>query len=381
MKRSSSSTSSSEAPRAHRLAVPVAVYTAAWLLLLDVAIDVTFRVPEDPRIEPSKLERYFDYGRSVESKLRRMVGPTREQSAPVVPVGWLDPTEEVDAPSRPSQPGHVLIAGYGQSFTGNLLGALHAIDPRFELRFRGGPGSPLSHSFEMYRMDRGRHEAEVVVIGVLASAISGLTSMTNMTVQFEAPVPCTYPRFVLRDGELAAIQPSIRSFEQLQAALADEQRWAGFVAELARHDAGFDRLVFERDLLDHSSLGRTIRRGYGQKHAREFNAAFVDADGLRNHAQVIDVAEALLAEFAESARRDGKRPYVLLLNDRGFEDHLHRALGPRLAQRGIPYFSTHELAPPKQARVFLPDGHFLPEIDRALAAAFLEQLRRDLGRD
>jgi hypothetical protein len=360
--------------------VPVALYTAAWLLLLDVIIDVTFRPPADPRVEPSKMERYFDYGRSVESKLRRMIGPTREQSAPVAPVGWLDPDEPVTVPSQPSRPDHVLIAAYGQSFTGKLLDALHAIDPRYETRFRGGPGAPLSHSFEMYRMDRGRHEAKVVVIGVLASAIPGLTSLTNMTVQFEGPVPCTYPRFVLRDGKLTAIQPSVRTFEQLQAVLADPQRWRRFVAELEQHDAGFDRFVFERDLLDASSLGRTIRRGFGQKHAREFNAHFVGQHGFTNHAGVIDVAEALLAEFAATVRADGKLPYVLLFNDRGYNDYLYRALGPRLARRGVAYFSTHESAPPTQARLFLGDGHFLPEIDRALAAAFRERLNADLAR-
>jgi hypothetical protein len=357
----------------------VAVYTLLWLVLLDVAIDLGTRPPADPRVEPSKLQGYFDYGRSVESKLRRMIGPTRELSAPVAPVGWLDPAEPAPPERRASQPDRVLIAAYGQSFTGNLLAALRGLDPRFEVRFRGGPGSPLSHSFEMYRMDRGLHEAQVAVIGVLASAVSGLTSLTNMTVQFEVPVPCTYPRFVLQGGELHAIRSSVRTFEQLQAALRDPQRWRRFVAELERHDLGFDRLVFEHDPLDWSSLGRTIRRGLGQKHARDFNARFLDEHGFVNRDGVLDVAEALLAEFAETARRDGKLPYVLLFNDRGYRDHLFRALGPRLERRGIRYFSTHEVAPPTEAKLFLGDGHFLPEIDRALAAALRERLLAELA--
>jgi hypothetical protein len=379
MKLSSSSTSSSEPAGARRAVLPVAAYTVLWLVVLDVAIDLATRMPDDPRVQPSKMQGYFDYGRSVESKLRRMVGATREQSTPVAVAGWLDPAEPVTMPARASRPGRVLIAAYGQSFTGNLFNALHEQDPRFEIRVRGGPGSPLSHSFEMYRMDRGQHEAQVVVIGVLASAIPGLASLTNMTVQFESPAPCTYPRFVLQDGRLRAIQPSVRSFEQLQAALREPQRWRDFVDELADNDAGFNRFVFERDPLDFSSLGRTIRRGLGQKHAREFNALFLDQNGFVNHLGVLDVADALLAEFAETARGDGKLAYVVLFNDRGYDDHLFRALGPRLSRRGIDHFSTHEVAPPSQVQVFLGDGHYLPHIDRALAAAFREQLLADLA--
>lgn len=379
MKLSSSSTSSSDAPVARRAVLPVAVYTLIWLLLLDVAIDVATRPPEDPRVQPSKLQGYFDYGRSVESKLRHMIRPSREQSAPVAPVGWLDPDEPVEVPTRPSQPGRTLIAAYGQSFTGNLLDALHEIDPRFEKRLRGGPASPLSHSFEMYRMDRGLHEAQLVMIGVLASTLPRLTSLTNMTVQFEAPAPCTYPRFVLRSGKLHAIQPSVHTFEQLQAALADPQRWQRFVAELAEHDAGYNRFVFEHDPLDFSSLGRTIRRGVGQKHARDFNARFVDAHGFTNYEGVLDVAEALLGEFAASAQRDGKLPYVLLFNDRGYSDYLFRALGPRLERRGIRYFSTHEVAPSTQVKLFSKDGHFLPPVERALAVALRQSLLAELA--
>jgi hypothetical protein len=380
MKLSSSSTSSSEALPSRRGVVLIAVYTVVWLVLLDAAIGYATRMPDDPRVEPSRMQAYFDYGRSVESKLRRMVRPEPELSAPVAPVGWLDPKEPVTLTRRASQPGHVLVAAYGQSFIRNMMVALHELDPRFEHRLRGGAGSPLSHSFEMYRMDRGRHEAEVVVIGVLASTVPLLASLTNMTVQFEAPVPCTYPRFLVRDGKLTAIQPSVRTFAELQATLADPQRWRRFVAELERYDAGFDRQVFEHDPLDYSSLGRTVRRGLGQKHAREFDARFVDADGFVNYGGVLDVAEALLAEFAQSAQRDGKLPYVVLFNDAGYRDYLFRALGPRLERRGIRYFSTHELAPATQAQLFLSDGHFLPRIDRALAAALRERLLADLAR-
>jgi hypothetical protein len=380
MKLSSSSTSNSEAFALRRVSVPVAVYTAAWLLLVDLALNLAFPPPSDPHVEPTGLQRYFDYGRSVESKLRAMVGPTLAESAPIAQAGWLEPATTDDLPSHASAPGHTLIAAYGQSFTRRLLAALQAVDARYEQRFRGGPGSPLSHSYEQYRLERGSHDADVVVIGVLASAIPELASLTNMTVQFEAPAPCTYPRFVLRDGKLTAIQPSVRSLQQLRDALADPVRWRRFVAELERYDEGYEAFVFERDPLDLSSLGRSARRAFGQRHARKYKARFVGERGFTNYAGVIDVAEALLAEFAASVRADGKQPMVLLFNDRGYSDYLYRALGPRLARRGVPYFSTHELAPATRAELFVPDGHFVPAIDRALATALRERLGTVLAR-
>ena len=361
-----------------RRALPVAVYTLAWLAVLDVLLGFVGRYPDDPRVEPNGLQRYLDYGRSVEGKLRQMVADTPETSAPIASSGWLDPREETPMPSAPSLPAHVLVACDGQSFTHHLLEGVHEVDARFEVRLRGGPGAPLSHSFAMYQMDRGRHEGKVVVLGLLASSLPQLASMSNMTSAFEAPQPFTYPRYMLRDGALTAVWPSVRTFEQLRTALAEPARFRKLLDELARHDLAYQSMIFEQDWLDASTFGRLLRRGLGQRHARAHGAKFVGPAGFANHAQILDVAEAILREFAVQARRDGDVPYALLIHDRYFGDSLYRALGPRLERIGLPYFSTHEIVPPTNARLFLKDGHFTPQANRALASELRDRLRAQL---
>src|SRR5450759_3527853 len=98
MLRSSSSTFSSEHARSKRSngrarlkrhILGIVLWTIGALILIDAAVGFAFRPPLDPRRAPSSLQRYFDYGRSIEGKLRREVGLTPEQDAAIVRAGWL----------------------------------------------------------------------------------------------------------------------------------------------------------------------------------------------------------------------------------------------------------------------------------------------------
>ena len=80
---------------------------------MDAAVGFAFRPPSDPRRAPSSLQRYFDYGRSIEGKLRREVGSTPEQDAAIVKAGWLNDCDI--ATSTP--PGKLAFDIYGMSFS------------------------------------------------------------------------------------------------------------------------------------------------------------------------------------------------------------------------------------------------------------------------
>src|ERR1700722_1917978 len=95
---SSSSTSSFEPTRPRRAnrrarlrqdVLGILLWTIVALIGIDGAVGVAFRLPADPRHAPSSLQNYFDYGRSIEGKLRRLVGSTPEQDAAIVSAGWL----------------------------------------------------------------------------------------------------------------------------------------------------------------------------------------------------------------------------------------------------------------------------------------------------
>ena len=66
-----------------REALAVAAWTALFLAAGDIMVSRLFPLPSDPRVETkSPLRVYFNYGWSVEAKLRREVGPTDEARPP-----------------------------------------------------------------------------------------------------------------------------------------------------------------------------------------------------------------------------------------------------------------------------------------------------------
>ena len=87
-----SSTSSSEARlpeldeirRPMRDVLTVSAWVIGFLVGFEVAVNSLFPYPTDPRQPPSgRLVVYLDYGRSIEGKIRRLVGPTDETSGPL----------------------------------------------------------------------------------------------------------------------------------------------------------------------------------------------------------------------------------------------------------------------------------------------------------
>src|SRR5262245_54777766 len=132
--RSSSSTSSSDlssiAPHVEpgltkRRVLPACALALVGLVMIDVGISWSFRMPASPRTVPTALQQYFDYGRSVEGKLRRMIGMTVDDTAPIADAGWLD---DHSRGVRESLPGKIHVAVYGQSFAFDMARVLQLLD-------------------------------------------------------------------------------------------------------------------------------------------------------------------------------------------------------------------------------------------------------------
>src|SRR5579863_1456423 len=73
-----------------------AIYVAVWIFIglvaIDVSINLLFAYPSDPKVtNPSRLQSYFEYGRSVEGQLSRLTRTDRSQTAPITLSGWYDP--------------------------------------------------------------------------------------------------------------------------------------------------------------------------------------------------------------------------------------------------------------------------------------------------
>lgn len=382
---SSSKTDSDKGVISQKNAVVDAIKTGLWLVLFlalfDVGINLLFPYPSNPKKIPGKLNLYFDYGRSIEGKIFRQLGRTDESTAPLAMAGWLNPEEWEDRPVNTAPGEDLLIATYGMSFANDVSKVMKEIDSRLTLRLIGGPGAPPNHSFTAYNLDRGEHKADVVMLGVLASSLKGMTALSNMTWGSEVPGPMTYPRYIAENGSLKAVWPEIKSLEELRAAkYQDKQPWEAFVTQMQKKDLFFDSFIFEENFLDNSVIIRMIRRTITQNHQAKITSKIHTQEGFNEELEEIAALKLIVKEFAVTAKQDGKLPIVLLFNDRGYEDHLYQLLRQTLEENSIPFVSTHNIVPATDIGNFLGDGHFTKNANKLIAAEVLKLINQRLER-
>lgn len=341
------------------------LWAVVFLAVLDVTVNVLTRYPLEPTDESTvgPLQRYFNYGRSVESKLRWMTAESDDRAHPLARSGWLAADRAYSASTEKQR----LIAVYGMSFSQRIGAALERLDERFVMRFSGGPGATVGRSYADYLLDRGNHDASIVMLAILASSVPATGTVTHMTWNFEAPSPHFYPKFVLSDSRLSRIDPPVSSLAEFRRTLGDATAWERLVAFLAAHDDFYDRWSFGSDPLDYSIMARLIRRAWAQAAAVRRTARFHNGSGFTDYGQTITTTLAIIEAFGRQAEQDGQLPMILLFNDHGFSDHLYQALHGRMDELGILYLSSHEVVRAEDLSNFLPDGHFRPELDREIA--------------
>lgn len=343
-----------------------------FLGLIDVAVNRLLRYPTGPNaaMTASKFETYFEYGRSLEGKINTMVGPTDAETSPVAQAGWLDPEQwEKDRLPTDLAPGkRHLIAAYGQSFTLNIADSLEKLDPSIGLRAIGAPAGPPNYAYAAYKLDRGRHQADIVMLGLLASSIKGMTAMNGMTWQFEGPAPYTYPRYIPEEGKLKEIQPVIQTLDQFRTARHNPAQWEAFVDQLRQSDRYYNDFFFRQNWLDNSVIVRLVRRSLAQQHQNAILDSMYSSKGFTDQS-TLQVLSLMVEEFAQTAKADGKFPMVLLVHDKGFSDHLYQVLHPVLEKNDISYISTHGISPAADITNFIDDGHFTDTENTKIATA------------
>jgi hypothetical protein len=352
-------------------------WTLAASILIDVAVGYAFRLPADPRSAGSVLQNYFDYGRSIEGKLRRLVGKTQDGDAPIVRAGWLSRECDVESTSRRDK---LSFDIYGMSFTNIIADQMERLDPRLAGRRFGGPAAPPNHSFACFsrRLAADRALAPIQIIGVLASSVRRMETITGLTTSFESPMPFTYPRYSLTgEGHLEGRMPSIGSEEDLRSALDDARKWRVFEDDVAAADYFYSRAVFRADALDHSVMARMIRRAWGQRVVNERTDALRTKDGFSGARDIMPVLREMLLEFALKARERGTHPIVILIEDRGYGGTISAPVVPLLRANGIEFISTSAIVAPDDSGSFVADGHFTSAAFEKIARAVLNSLGRE----
>lgn len=350
------------------------LWTIISIAILDIAIGWIFRPPADPQAIPSTLQAYFDYGRSIEGKLRRMVGGSNGDDAPIIDAGWIahDCNRSIEIPA-----GKLGIEMYGNSFTNNLGLAMEKLDPHLAIEHFAGPGAPPNHSYAcfVHRNETGLARAPVQIFGVLAGTLRRMLTISGLTTSFELPQPFTYPRYTIgSDGRLVPHEASIQSPDDLRAALADPQKWRAFLGELAELDAFYSPEMMRANFADHSVLLKMVRRAWGQRLLRERTAALRPETGFSGAPEINSVLRAMLINFADRARMSGQRPLVVLFEEHGSGGVLSSMLATVLRENHIGFVATGQIVSSDDPHNFVPDGHFTPAAFSEIARATLRLL-------
>lgn len=369
MNQLNSSISSSDQTTFRRI-VP-ALHVAAWvvvgLIIIDISINILLAYPSDPKVvNPSQLRLYFEYGRSTEGQLARMTRPDRSKTAPITLPGWYDSLDITEFPEKAPES---IVTIYGMSHAVRLGQALERTSTRLTPRIVGAPGAPTNWSYGAYLRDRGGGKSRAVVLAIMSYSLPMITTESAMTWSFDLPMPYTMDRFYVKDDRLGVFHPPFTSFEGYVEAFYDPSKWRAVRALFAERDTMYNPFLMRASILDHSSLFRLIRRAYAQRYMRGVRKAIMDRAGFLDTSEQVQVARAIVRDFAARARADGVIPVVFIVNNLGYSDYLFRCLKPALDQDNVPYLSSHTIVSPDDPRGYLPDSHFTDEVDEKLARA------------
>ena len=358
----------------HRLLI-----AALWLILWVVIIEMSAHLIYD--YLPQSLQRYVNYGLSVESKIRQTVGKTDEETDFVKTLGWLDPSREQwykNKKTKATQPDHTLLAVYGMSFAANVTKKVVAHYPKFESRFVGGPDSPPNHSYAMWLLDQDLHQADVVIWGILSSNVKAMESMTSLNRNFEAPLPYTYPKFKADKGNLQVNYPPILTLAEFRSALYNKEKWNEYVTYLEQEDKFYHSFLFKENILDQLILGRFFRRSLALRANQQQSDIYHAKTGFDPNNNAIQALNLMVTEFAQQVRAKKQLPIIMLFSIQGYDNHLYNALAQTLTKNNIPFLNSFTVADPANSKNFIADGHFTPTNDKKMAEKLVNLIKNNL---
>lgn len=383
MSQHSSFISSSEPERAkgarwtYRPLLGIIGWALAGLAAIDTFIGIAFPYPHDQTIMPSRLQSFFEYGRSAEGALFRRTKADRAQTAPITLSGWYEPLIASEPEGSAGKPA---VTVYGGSHSVRLAHALGRVSNDLTWRSVAAPGASSNWSYGAFLRDEtGRQGSVAVVLTFNTNLLPAITSFSPMMWNNDNPMPYTGDRFIVTDGGLKVIHPPYDSFEEYQRTLTNSAAWSRAVDFFAKNDPLFNPISFRSSLLDHSALARLARRAYNTDRHKDTEQAVLDPVKFNDESEAVQLARAIIRKFAEDVRAEGKIPVVFLVNDIGYSDVLFRAVEPALRASDVPYLSSHQIISPNDFNAYLPDGHFTDANDDRLGKALDDLIRSQMA--
>ena len=100
---------------------------------------------------------------------------------------------------------------------------------------------------------------------------------------------------------------------------------------MKEYDSPFSSFVFDSNISDRSALIRLIRRGWANRTVAQAESRIHHPQkGFDIQSPEIKTLKAILTEFTEMANSAQQKPVIILISDRGYENHLYEALAPHL---------------------------------------------------
>lgn len=346
-------------------------FTLLLLAFLDVGV-AGILVWADAHGKLGSLVRYFEYGRSVPGKLAQWeIKP--DMPGNLYDIAWR--SGMVSASSAKFAKDHTtsgpIVRSYGMSFVNHILESAQEVEPELKVDRHGGPGAPPNYTYALFLDDaQSRQPGDVVVFGILSSAIPALAALSSRTWAFEQPAPFTYPIFWPVGDSFRRIEPLVDSAMAERALRKQSVARAAWARQLTEEDFFYSPIEFSATWLDYSPLARLGRRSLAKSHIERTKEKI-----LSGSYPYVEVLQKMIATFAETARREGQVPIVMLIQSQrpGDADVMDIAK-PVLERDDIPFFATAEHFDPQNPSGFLGDGHYKPEINKRFGEAFLDLL-------
>ncbi len=363
--RSSSTSNSNGEPVNWRRTLKFGLLIVLFLALFDIGINVLFSYPSDPKnLKVNRLQLYFDYGRSMEGRIRRATRPDKEATAPITLTGWYDPLVVV---TRPEKSLDKVVSFYGNSQSVRLADAMQSIPDSYSVRIIAGPGSTANWAYGAFLRDPREEQGEAAVLTIMPSNLPMIGTMSAMTWNTSFAMPYTADIFTLEGGELVRRKPPYESFEDYVKVLGDQELWNQAKKVFQRHDPFYDAFIFEATVLDNSTIVRLLRRGWSQRRDARARARSLNRSGFAPNNREIKTANAMIVQFAQESRARKILPVVHVVNSRGYGDQMYRALASTFEKHRITYISSHKVVDPNDPRNYLSDGHFTDANDLRIA--------------
>ncbi len=353
-------------------------WAAICLVAIDLSVSLLFSYPNSPKeLHPNPIALYFDYGRSMEARLRRETRADPRATAPITKAGWYDP---LIATERPPKPNGIEVTIYGMSHAMRLADALQKVSPRYQVRSVGAPGATMNWSYGAFLRDDDRTQSKAAVLAIMSSTLPQILSPAPMDWNTSFPLPYTADRFYIQGGQLKRVKPPYESFSSYARALNDPPNWRRAVEQFSRTDPFFNGFFFRASVLDNSVVARLIRRGLEQRRDRAWRTRVISGKGYDRNSEAVEVANRIIADFARNARRQHILPIIYIVDSFGYKDQLYRSLAATLKRDQIPYIASHDYIDPMDPTGYLPDSHFTAKNDIRLATALAQLLDKDLLR-